>query len=253
MKGVCPFAPLPPVSVLNRKLIRNILHMKGQVIAICLVIACGVATFIMSLSTLEALRKNQAAYYDRYRFARVFAQLKRAPNSLAHRIAAIPGVARAQTRIVRDVTLDIPSLAEPAAGRLVSIRLVGTELARELPRAVAHLRVSEPTGPADLRIEAWDEAEVGGPAPPLREVPLERAAPGITSVSPDGRYVLFERPNTLFGLDRVARRLAEDRLLRPGPVQPLHFRASRGAVPREGGFGGGEARPLPLLLFRSFP
>ncbi len=44
-----------------------------------------------------------------------------APVSLAARIAEIPGVARVETRVVRDVTLDVPGLSEPAVGRLISI------------------------------------------------------------------------------------------------------------------------------------
>lgn len=75
----------------------------------------------MSLSTLESLQRTQQTYYERYRFAHVFAHLKRAPRSLAERIAQIPGVSRVQTRIVVDVTLDIEGLAEPAVGRLISI------------------------------------------------------------------------------------------------------------------------------------
>ncbi len=47
--------------------------------------------------------------------------LKRAPESLAARIAEIPGVADVRTRIVTQVTLDVPGLDEPATGRLVSI------------------------------------------------------------------------------------------------------------------------------------
>lgn len=109
------------MRALDRKLLRDMLHMKGQVAAICAVIACGVATLIMSLTALEALRSTQEMYYDQYRFARVFGQLKRAPLSVVHRLERIPGVSHVQPRIVRDVTLDIPTLTEPAIGRLISI------------------------------------------------------------------------------------------------------------------------------------
>ena len=61
------------------------------------------------------------SYYDEYRFADVFARLQRAPAALAPRLAAIPGVGFAQTRIVRDVKLDVPRLSEPAIGHVVSI------------------------------------------------------------------------------------------------------------------------------------
>ena len=99
--------------------------MKGQSLAIILVMACGVATFVMSLTTLQSLGKSQQMYYQRYRFADVFAHVTRAPNSLRERIAEIPGVAAVQTRIVADVTLDVPGLIEPATGRLVSVPDVG--------------------------------------------------------------------------------------------------------------------------------
>ena len=109
------------MSALNRKIFRDLLQMKGQMLAICLVMACGVAMFVMSLSTLDSLRRTLDAYYDNYRFADVFVQLKRAPTPLAERLAEIPGVGHVQTRIVEAVTLDMPGLNEPAAGMIVSL------------------------------------------------------------------------------------------------------------------------------------
>lgn len=109
------------MSALHRKLMRDLWQMRGQMLAICLVMACGVATFVMSVSTLNSLRRTQDAYYERYRFAQVFTHLKRAPSSLAARIAEIPGVARVQARVVENVTLDVKGMGEPAVGRLISI------------------------------------------------------------------------------------------------------------------------------------
>lgn len=106
---------------LNRKLLRDLLHVKGQAAAISLVIAVGVAMCIMYLSTFRSLRLTQETYYDRQRFADVFAGVKRAPWGLEAEIAAIPGVAQVATRVVVDVNLDVPKLAEPAVGRLISI------------------------------------------------------------------------------------------------------------------------------------
>ncbi|MCW9045762.1 MAG: ABC transporter permease, partial [Alphaproteobacteria bacterium] len=76
---------------------------------------------VMSLGTLESLEQTRAAYYERYRFADVFANLKRAPQRLAAKIEAIPGVRQVETRIVKDVTLDIEGLDAPASGRLISM------------------------------------------------------------------------------------------------------------------------------------
>jgi len=109
------------ISPLDRKMLRDLWHMWGQAIAITAVIASGVATFVMSLSTLVSLEDTRSAYYDRYRFAHVFAQLKRAPETLTARLRDIPKVAQVQTRIVKDVTLDVEGLNEPAVGRLISV------------------------------------------------------------------------------------------------------------------------------------
>jgi putative ABC transport system permease protein len=109
------------MKAINRKLFRDLLDTKAQAVAIAMVIASGVAMLIMMLSTLESLRLTRGRYYSNYRFAQVFARLKRAPESLAARIAEIDGIAQLQTRVVRDVILDLETLPEPAVGRLISL------------------------------------------------------------------------------------------------------------------------------------
>jgi putative ABC transport system permease protein len=109
------------MATLNRKLIRDVIHLRGQVAAITLVVACGVASFVAMRSTYNSLQLSQQSYYESYHFAEVFAQLKRAPDSMAPRIREIPGVRTAEFRVVADVTLDVPGLDEPAKGRIISI------------------------------------------------------------------------------------------------------------------------------------
>jgi putative ABC transport system permease protein len=109
------------MAMLGRKLVRDLLHIRGQAIAIILVIACGVAAFVTMRSMYRSLLRSQADYYARYRFADVFAELKRAPDWVANRIREIPGVAQVQPRVVMDVTLNVPGLKEPAVGRLISM------------------------------------------------------------------------------------------------------------------------------------
>ncbi|MBF2021447.1 MAG: FtsX-like permease family protein [Hydrococcus sp. C42_A2020_068] len=106
---------------LDLKLLRELWHLRGQIIAIALVVACGIASFVLAMSAYNSLQLTQATYYDRYHFAQIFASLKRAPETLKTQITDISGVAQTQTRIVVDVTLDVPGLEEPATGRLISI------------------------------------------------------------------------------------------------------------------------------------
>ncbi len=105
----------------DRMVIRDMWHLRGQLVATALVVMCGVASFVSMRCTYDSLRIAQAEYYQSYRFANVFAQLKRAPLSLTRRIAEIEGVAGVRARVVMGVTLDVPGLDEPASGRLVAV------------------------------------------------------------------------------------------------------------------------------------
>ena len=109
------------MSALNRKLLRDVWRWRGQVLAIVAIIGCGIGSFVAFANVSSSLRISLEAYYDRYQFADVFDQLTRAPDLLKKRIERIPGVATVQTRVVRDVTIDIPGRPEPATGKLISI------------------------------------------------------------------------------------------------------------------------------------
>lgn len=106
---------------LDRKLLRDLNRMKGQAVAVALVMACGLAMMIMARSLIYSLDSTRREYYEANRFAEVFAVLKRAPNSVAARASAIPGVAAVQPGISVQVTLDIAGLDEPASGQVLSL------------------------------------------------------------------------------------------------------------------------------------
>jgi putative ABC transport system permease protein len=109
------------LNALDRKLLRDLWRLRGQIAAIGVVVACGVAVVVTTRTSYTSLLVSRATYYGDYRFADVFAHLKRAPEAVRLRLAAIPGVAQVDTRVVTQVTLDVPGLAEPATGRLISV------------------------------------------------------------------------------------------------------------------------------------
>src|ERR1044072_5878657 len=82
---------------LDRKLLRDLQRLKGQAAAVSVVMACGLAMLIMARSLIYSLESTRAEYYQANHFAEIFASLKRAPNDLGARIAALPGVATVQT------------------------------------------------------------------------------------------------------------------------------------------------------------
>lgn len=108
------------LSGLDRKLVRDLWRLRGQAIAVAMVIGCGLAMMIVARSLIFSLDTARSEYYEGNRFAEVFAQLTRAPNSIALRIAGIPGVATVQTGVSVRATLDLPGLDEPASGNLRS-------------------------------------------------------------------------------------------------------------------------------------
>ncbi|MGZ5971155.1 MAG: ABC transporter permease, partial [Polyangiales bacterium] len=85
------------ITALDRKLLRDLSHMKGQVVTIALVVACGIAAFITFFGAYRSLRSAERTYYEAQRFADVFATCKRAPRELEATIAAIPGVGALET------------------------------------------------------------------------------------------------------------------------------------------------------------
>jgi putative ABC transport system permease protein len=113
------------MKALDRKLLRDIWHLRGQVIAIAAVIMGGVATLVMSLSTYDSLVTTRDRFYGEYRFADVFATLKRAPEPVAERLAAIAGVERLETRVRAGVKLEVQGFSDPITGLLLSLPDVG--------------------------------------------------------------------------------------------------------------------------------
>ena len=106
---------------LQTKLLRELWHLKGQVLAIALVIGGGVAVCLMSLVNYSSLNVTRGDYYAEHRFADVFASLKRAPNHVQQQVARIPGVYNVGARVEGAAKLDIAGFGEPVSARLISL------------------------------------------------------------------------------------------------------------------------------------
>ncbi|HSB34527.1 MAG TPA: ABC transporter permease, partial [Nitrospirota bacterium] len=120
------------MKALDKKLWRDLWLMKGQALAIVLVIVSGVATFVMFISVMRSLNTTRDAFYRDFAFAEVFGSLKRAPESLKERIRGIPGVNLVETRVAADVKLDIRGFNEPVTAKLMSVPNNGHPLLNKL-------------------------------------------------------------------------------------------------------------------------
>lgn len=101
------------MRALDLKLLRDLWHLRGQALAIALVLAAATATFVMSLGVHRSLTETRDAYYARNQFADVFATMTRAPRSIVARVADIPGVRRAEGTLQQYATLDFPDRSVP--------------------------------------------------------------------------------------------------------------------------------------------
>ena len=180
-------------SSLDRKLLRDLWALKTQVVSIALVIACGIGGFIGSFSTYGSLLWSRDNYYDTARFPHVFATAKRAPQSLAERIRAIPGVVEAQTRVVREAQLSIPGVVPPMIARLI-----GHDL--EHPGGMNRLTLTSGRWPApgargevvvNQRFLEARELALGGRLDVLLNGKLERLTLVGTALSPE--YIFATR------------------------------------------------------------
>lgn len=113
------------MRALDRKLLRDLWRLRAQGLAVALVMASGIATYVLSHTTIDSLQATQRDFYREGRFADVFVTLKRAPESVAARIRALPGVRVAETRVQSHATLDLPSFADPVSAEVLSTPIPG--------------------------------------------------------------------------------------------------------------------------------
>jgi putative ABC transport system permease protein len=199
------------VSLLDRKLFRDIIAMRGQVITIALVVAAGVAVFVASISAFNSLLSARDRFYLEARFPRVFVTVKRAPLSILQQIYEIPGVAIVEPRIVRDVILDWPSSPLPASARMVSLSSGGDE-----PLARLHLRRGDAPKPGDpygaAINEAFADANDVHPGAGIRVVLNGRVQSfHVTGIALSPEYVYAVKPGMPIPDDRLYAVLWVDR------------------------------------------
>lgn len=227
------------MRALDAKLARDLWRMRGQVLAIALVIGAAMATLVMAMGVHRSLVETRDAYYDRYRFADVFVTMTRAPRSLVARVAEIEGVGRVEARIQQYATLDLPGRIEPVSAIINS---VGPDGESELNRIV--LRSGRGPGrdrPGEIVVdEAFAKANgfaigdeiaatIYGSRARLRIVGLGLAPDYIYSLAP-GELV---PDNSRFGIFWMDERTLEAATNRIGAINALSLTLQHGASEAE--------------------
>lgn len=107
-------------SMLDRKLIRDLWRIKGQAVAIIFVIAAGISLLVMSRGMMTSLDETMRAYYERYRFADMYAPAKRAPDHILDEARALAGVNDVEGRISGGGLVTLPGVNAPISARVIS-------------------------------------------------------------------------------------------------------------------------------------
>ena len=186
------------MRALTRKLYRDLWKLRSQGAAIALVVAGGVATWVISLSTVNSLDDSRRMFYGDYRFADLFASLTRAPRSVLDPLAEIPGLTVVEGRIRAPATLTIRGFEEPVEALITSIP-DGSE-----PRLnriyLARGRMPDPTRLNEAVVsESFAEAHGLAPGDRIEAIIRGRTTEIVisgTGISP--AFVYQIRPGSLF-------------------------------------------------------
>ena len=109
------------VSPLHAKLGRDLWGMKGQALAIMVVIGIGVALQVMMSGFVASLTQTRDAYYDRTNFADIFTSVVRAPESSVADLASYPGVSSVATRLSSPGLIHVASRDLPVSAQFLSL------------------------------------------------------------------------------------------------------------------------------------
>ena len=109
------------MSPLTKKLGRDLWRIRGQAIAIGLVIAVGVLMQVMMTGLVASLDETRRAYYERYRLADVFAPVARAPQRLAENMRRIRGVSAVEVRVKGSALIDLDGETLPIQAQVLSL------------------------------------------------------------------------------------------------------------------------------------
>jgi len=227
------------VTALNLKLARDLWRLRGQALAIALVLAAATATFIMSMGLHRSLTQTRDAYYARNHFADLFSGLVRAPRAVVARIADIPGVQRAEGGIQAHATLDVPGTVMPITALLNSLEDRGQN---RLNQVTLRLGRMPQTGERDEVVVDEAFAKANSLTPGRRVSALvhgRRLSLQVVGIGMAPNFVYAMAPGDLlpddarFGVFWMGRRGLEAATDRQDAINSLSVTLERGAHPAD--------------------
>ena len=223
------------VRALDTKLLRDLWRLRGQALAIGLVIGAAMATFVMAMGVHHSLTQTRDAYYDRYQYGDIFVSMTRAPRSIVQRIEAVDGVAIAEGRIEQFATLEFADRIEPVRALINSVGAGGESKLNRLVLAEGRGPVIDKASEVvidkafadanDLELGARIDAVVYGSRTRLEVVGIGLAPDYIWSIAP-GELIPDASRYGIFWMGEKALEAASGRT---GAINALSLKLERGA------------------------
>lgn len=110
------------MSTLARKLLRTVQSTRGQFFALVVIIALGVMVYLAMNMAFFNLSRSQQQFYLEHRFADYTFLVVKAPESVAARVEAVPGVVKATGHVQQDLPI-VKEGSQWATGRLTGYPL----------------------------------------------------------------------------------------------------------------------------------
>jgi putative ABC transport system permease protein len=110
------------VTVLNKKLRRDLLQSKGMLCAIIALIAVGTSFLIGMTGTYNNLNHSKLTYYSKCRMADFWIDLKKAPIANVDRaLKETEGISEIRTRISYPAIIDLKNVDKPLSATVISM------------------------------------------------------------------------------------------------------------------------------------
>ena len=110
------------MTVLNKKLRRDLLQSKGMLCAIIALIAVGTSFLVGMTGTYNNLNNSKLNYYSKCRMADFWIDLKKAPIADVKRILKeTEGISEIRTRIVYPAIIDLENVDKPLSATVISL------------------------------------------------------------------------------------------------------------------------------------
>lgn len=109
------------VSVLHKKLRRDLWQTKGMLTAVILIVALGVSCLVGMMGTSQNLQMARNSYYGQCRMADFWVDLKKMPVTELDVLDKLSGISEIRARIAFQVIVDLEGVEEPLSGTLLTL------------------------------------------------------------------------------------------------------------------------------------